>query len=60
MDNKFKAQQRAHQIYAFNAELICLKDEKVLELNEQQHAAISDYQTSLLENLTHQFDIDTR
>lgn len=59
MDNKFKAQQRADQIHAFNAELKNLKDEDVLELNDQQCSAISQYQNSLLNTLTQQFDIDT-
>jgi len=59
MDNKFKAQQRADQVQAFNAEIKCLKDENVLELDDNQRIAISRYQTSLLEALTHQFDIDT-
>ena len=59
MDNRFKAQQRADQIQAFNAELKNLKDENVLELNEHQRSAISDYQGSLLDTLTKQFDIDS-
>ena len=59
MDNKFKAQQRADQIQAFNAELQHLKHDNVLELDDNQRSAISDYQNSLLEILTHQFDIDT-
>lgn len=59
MDNKFRAQQRADQIQAFNAELKNLKDENILELNDHQRSAVSAYQSSLLETLTHQFDIDT-
>jgi len=59
MDNKIKAQQRADQVQAFNAEIKCLKDDNVLELDDHQLSAIARYQTSLLESLTHQFDIDT-
>lgn len=59
MDNKFKAQQRADQIHAFNAELKNLEDENILELADHQRSAISEYQGALLETLTHQFDIDT-
>jgi len=40
MDNKFKAQQLADQIHAFNAEIKCLKDSNVLELDDHQRTAI--------------------
>lgn len=59
MDNKLKAQQRADQIQAFNAELNCLKDEDVLELGDDQRSNISRYHASVLDALTNQFDIDT-
>ena len=59
MDNKQKAQQRADQIQAFNAELNCLKDNDVLELDDTQRATISRYHSSVLNTLTSQFDIDT-
>lgn len=59
MDNKHKAQQRADQIQAFNAELNYLKDEHVLELGDDQRSNISRYHASVLEALTSQFDIDT-
>ena len=59
MDNKLKAQKRADQIHAFNAELKNLKDDNILELDDNQRVAVSNYQTSLLESLTRQFDIDT-
>lgn len=59
MDNKFKAQQRADQIQAFNSELNCLKDDDVLELDDTQRSNISAYHATVLETLTHQFDIDT-
>lgn len=58
MDNKFKAQQRADQIQAFNDEIKCLKDDDVLVLDDEQRTSISRYHTSILETLTNQFDID--
>lgn len=59
MDNKFKAQQRADQIQAFNNEIKCLKDDDVLVLDDNQRTSISHYHASILETLTNQFDIDT-
>jgi len=59
MDNKLKAQQRADQIQAFNAELKSLKDDDVLELGDDQRSAITRYHEGVLEALTSQFDIDT-
>jgi len=59
MDNKLKAQQRADQIQAFNAELNQLKDDDVLALNDDQRSKIAGYHASVLDALTSQFDIDT-
>lgn len=59
MNNKFNAQQRADQIQAFNAELNCLKNDDVLELDDTQRSKISAYHSTVLDTLTHQFDIDT-
>jgi len=59
MDNKHNAQQRADQIQAFNAELNCLKDDNVLELDDGQRAKMAAYHSTVLDALTSQFDIDT-
>lgn len=59
MDNKFKAQQRADQIQAFNAEIKCLKSDDVFEFDDDQRSAISRYHATVLDTLTSQFDIDT-
>ena len=59
MDNKLKAQQRADQIQAFNAEIKALKDDDVFEFDDDQRSNISRYHASVLDALTSQFDIDT-
>lgn len=59
MDNKLKAQQRADQIQAFNAEIKCLKNDDVFEFDNDKRSAISQYHASVLDELTSQFDIDT-
>ena len=59
MDNKLKAQQRADQIQAFNAEIKCLKNDDVFEFDDDQRSAISRYHATVLDELTSQFDIDT-
>lgn len=59
MDNKQIAQQRADQIQAFCEEIKLLEQEKVLQLDAEQHQSVSHYHEGLLKSLTNKFDIDT-
>lgn len=56
--SKSDAQQRADRIRSFGQELECLERDEVLSLSDVQRDAVSAYHASLLNELTHRFDID--
>ncbi len=59
MDNKQQAQERADQIQAFSEEVRLLRAGEILQLDEEQYAAIRRYHDKLLTALTKKYDIDT-
>lgn len=57
-DSKSRAQERADQIGLFNEELKILRQENVVELTDEQQAAIGGYHRRLLAQLSQKYDID--
>lgn len=56
---KIEAQQRADRIQLFGEELSQLEQEKVIELSDEQHSAVTKYHKNLLSQYTDHLDIDT-
>lgn len=57
--SKSEAQQRADRVQAFNQELLCLEQERILHLSDEQRQSVTAYHDSLLVELARCFDIDT-
>lgn len=57
--SKADAQKRTDQIASFKAELEVMKKDRIILLTGEQHAAIDQYHTKIISDLTADFDVDS-
>ena len=56
--SKTEAQKRVDRINAFREELATLQQDAIIQLDDEQQAAIAHYHQGLLAGLSDQFDVD--